>query len=141
MPQNPEENRIRRHAHERFDEPERLLDLHDCVEQLRQEPVKPTNGHRQITLSQDGSMTMLLFDFEEGGTMNDHSVDGVAHILCLHGELQVETDDGEYNLEAHQLLVLTSGIKHRVEAQAPSQMLLTVMLQRDRERSDRGPRG
>lgn len=125
---NPSEPRLREHPATRFEGEQHVLDLNAAIEKLKGEPHPATGGHRQITLYHYGSVTKVLFAFDEGGALNEHAANGVVSIHVLHGALAV-TAAGEINeLQAGQVLMLTPNVPHDVRATQESQMLLTVHL-------------
>ncbi len=113
---------------ERFAGSEHLFDLDAETERLRGEPGGSRDGHRQITLSHRGGVTIVLFDFERGGWLRDHAADGYVTVQVLSGELVMTTATAEHRMPAGALLVLDPGIRHDVHAVTPSRMLLTVRL-------------
>jgi quercetin dioxygenase-like cupin family protein len=128
--------RLRRAPVERFAGPEHVYDLAELAERLRAEPHPATNGHRQITIAHHGSVALVLFDFEAGGRLLDHVADGLVTIHALAGRVQVRTAEGERELDAGTLLVLSPGVAHDLHASVPSQVLLTVHMEptgRDRD--------
>jgi quercetin dioxygenase-like cupin family protein len=118
---------------QRFAGTEHFFDLAAESQRLRAEAGEAHAGHRQITLFQDAAASIVLFDFEEGGWLSDHSADGIVTIEVLSGEVDVETADERYHMPAGSLLVLRPRVKHDVRAVSASRMLLTVRL----ESSDR----
>jgi quercetin dioxygenase-like cupin family protein len=124
-----DEARLRRAPVERFAGPEHVYNLAEIAEKLRAEPHPATNGHRQITIAHNGSVALVLFDFEAGGRLVDHVADGLVTIHALTGHVQVKTAEGERELDAGTLLVLSPGVAHDLHASVPSQVLLTVHME------------
>lgn len=118
----------RRPPRERFAGEEHLFDLAAESEALRAEADGERNGHRQITLFHDDTTTIVLFDFESGGYLLDHVVDGYVMIQVLSGEVRVAAAADDRSMSAGSLLVLTPGVHHDVRAVTASRMLLTVHL-------------
>ena len=125
----PSGEHVRRPPRERFRGEEHLFDLAEAGEALEREPGDPRNGHRQITLFRRGEVTLVLFDFDEGGWLTDHSADGYVTVQVLTGEIQMTTESTEYAMPAGSLLVLDPGVRHDVRALQSSRMLLTVHLE------------
>lgn len=113
---------------ERFAGTEHLFDLAAEATALEGEPTGERDGHRQIALFARDELTIILFDFDAGGYLLEHSADGQVMIQVLHGELQVTTTDEDRRMPAGSLLVLAPGVRHDVHAIADSRMLLTVCL-------------
>ena len=121
--------RLRRVPAERFAGPEHLFDLTAIAAQLRAEPHPATDGHRQMTIAHHGPVALVLFDFEAAGRLVDHVADGLVTIQALAGHIQVRTSEGDHELGAGSLLVLSPGVVHDLHASVPSQVLLTVHMQ------------
>jgi quercetin dioxygenase-like cupin family protein len=126
-----EQERLRRAPTERFAGQEHLYDLAEVAAQLRAEPKRPNGGHRQITIVHHGPVSYVLFDFEAGGRLSDHVADGLVTIHVLAGRVEVRTSEAVRDLAAGRLLVLSPGVAHDLRASMPSQVLLTVHLERE----------
>ena len=120
------EDRLRKPPAERFAGEEHHLDLAAALASLRREPHPPVAGHRQITVSHHGPVRLVLFAFDTGGRMPEHSTLGFVTIHVLRGALRVGTPQRRYELTAGSLLALDPGIPHDVEAIEESDMLLGV---------------
>jgi len=124
-----EQARLRRAPVERFAGTEHVYNLAEIAAQLRAEPHPATKGHRQMTIAHHGSVALVLFDFEADGRLVDHVADGLVTIHVLAGRVQVKTSEGEHELGAGTLLVLSPGMAHDLHASVPSRVLLTVHMQ------------
>lgn len=125
-PAEPEH--LRQPPRERFAGAEHLFDLDAAAEALAREPAGERDGHRQIALFREDGLTMILFDFEEGGHLRDHSAPGIVAVQVLSGDLRMTTPEGEHAMRRGALLVLRPGVHHDVHAVTASRMLLTVCL-------------
>jgi quercetin dioxygenase-like cupin family protein len=125
---NPGEPRLREHPVTRFEGEQLVLDLDAAVEQLKNEPHPAIDGHRQIALYHYGSVTKVLFAFEQGGSLEKHAANGVVSIHVLKGALTVTADGQAHALQPGQILMLRPNVPHDVRADEESQMLLTVHL-------------
>lgn len=123
-----EENRLRAQPEVRFGSQENMIDLPGAIRELRAEATATRHGHRQITLDQYGPVTLVLFAFEEGGSLDDHKAAGRVTIQALDGELQVRTEGEEYKLGPSMMVVLAPNVRHSVLATRASAMLLSVCL-------------
>jgi len=121
-------DRRRTPPRQRFTGREHLFDLTAESRQLRDEPGGSRDGHRQITLFRGGGVSIVLFDFEANGWLNDHTANGYVTVQVLSGEIQMATAEQEYRMPAGSLLVLRPGIRHDVRAETASRILLTVRL-------------
>ena len=122
------EHRLREAPSARFAGKEHFFDLNAQSAALKSENSTPQHGHRQIALYQRGAVTMVLFVFEAGGEMKDHSANGLVTIQALEGALEVGTAEQTYELSAGNIVVLNPRIVHNVKAREASRMLLTVHL-------------
>ena len=122
------DKRLRTPPSERFAGSSHLFSLADALVQLRAEDHPARDGHRQITLLQRPPVTQVLFSFEEGGGLQEHSAAGLVTIHALEGSLRVEADGTDHELGPGDVLVLDPGVPHDVRSQARSAMLLTVHL-------------
>lgn len=118
-------------ASERLEGDERLIEFDAAVTALQAEDQAARKGHRQITVVHEHGLSVLLFVFDEGGRLADHAADGQVLIQALAGEFEVRTAATTHELRAGSMLVLSPGTVHDVTARVPSQMLLTVHLERD----------
>lgn len=124
----PRSDRLRTHPAERFADDEQIIDLGQCYQTLLGEDHKAVDGHRQYTLSRRGSLTVILFHFNEGSRIPEHTVHGGVTIHVLDGELEIKTPSQTHILKTDQLLALNGGVKHDVYARAETRMLLTIEL-------------
>ena len=113
---------------ERFAGGEHLFDLAAESQRLRDEPGEARDGHRQITLFRGGGVSIVLFDFEAGGRLADHAADGYVTVLVLEGDVRMTTAEDRHRMSSGSLLVLRPGVRHDVEAETASRLLLTVRL-------------
>lgn len=125
------EDSKRRQPAERFTGNEHRFDLVASAGDLVKEKEPARRGHRQITLFHHGGTSVVLFDFEAGGSLPEHAADGVVTIQTIGGRVDVATQQMSHELSAGSLLVLEPNIAHEVIAHIPSQMLLTVHLRHD----------
>lgn len=122
------EERLRTPPLERFAGSSHLLSLGDALAELRAESHPARDGHRQITLFHRAPVTQVLFSFEAGGRIDQHSASGLVTIHVLEGRLSVEADGADHDLHASDVLVLDPDIPHDVRAPESAAMLLTVHL-------------
>ena len=120
--------RLREHPVTRFDGDHHVYDLQAIAEDLKNEPHAATHGHRQIALYHYGSVTTLLFAFDEGGGLEAHQANGVVSIHVLDGAITIGLAEHTHELSGGQMLVLSPNVRHDVRATQASRMLLTVHL-------------
>jgi quercetin dioxygenase-like cupin family protein len=134
--------RLRESPAARFDGPQHFFDLAELSTHLLQEAHAGVSGHRQMTIFRHDATTMMLVAFEAGGAMTTHQANGLVTIHVLQGALRIEAqseDETEWHthdLQVQQVLVLAPGVLHSVSSPAPSQMLLTVHLEKSVHESE-----
>jgi quercetin dioxygenase-like cupin family protein len=120
------EDRRRPHPSDRFAGAEHLLDLPASLRALRAEAFPSANGHRQIALMHQGPVRLVLYAFEAGGRLPQHSAPGWVTIHVLRGVLDVRTPDAHHVLREGMLLSLAPELLHDVEAMQEADMLLGI---------------
>lgn len=73
-------------------------------------------------------MTQVLFSFEAGGSLDQHSAPGLVTIHVLEGRLRVEACGTDRELRTGELIILDPDVPHDVRAAEEAAMLLTVHL-------------
>ena len=76
--------RERQDPDERFAGDEHLFDLAASARDLQREQQEARHGHRQVTLVHDDGITVVLFAFEAGGQLANHSADRLVMIQRRH---------------------------------------------------------
>jgi quercetin dioxygenase-like cupin family protein len=123
-------DRLRTPPTERFAGARHLFSLSEALEELRAEDHPARDGHRQVTLFHRGSVTQVLFSFEPGGRLEEHSTPGLVTIHALEGRVEIEAEGVLHSLPAGSVLILDPNVPHDVRAIELSAMLLTVHLQK-----------
>lgn len=123
-------DRLRTPPSERFAGTRHLFSLSDALAELRAEDHPARDGHRQVTLFHRGPVTQVLFAFEPGGRLAEHTAPGLVTIHGLEGHLAVSADGEEHQVAAGDILILDPDVPHDVRASKASAMLLTVHLQK-----------
>ncbi|HMA20077.1 MAG TPA: AraC family ligand binding domain-containing protein [Gemmatimonadaceae bacterium] len=121
-------DRLRPPPAERFAGTAHLIDLASAVRTLRDEPHDGRNNHRQITVFHSGSLRIVLFAFEAGGSLPAHHAPGFVVIHTIRGAVSVQTPTETHKLTAGQILTLAPEIVHDVRADEESDILVTVSL-------------
>ena len=124
------DERLRPHPNTRLSGPAVRLDLAGLAGALRGEPHPGKDGHRQVGLVHRGDLRIVLFAFEAGGRLPEHTAPGHVLVHCLRGRVQIRTASGHHELEGGHALLLDPGISHDLEARDESDVLLTISLQR-----------
>ena len=123
-------DRLRTPPADRVAGPKHLFSLGEALEQLRAEDHPARDGHQQVTIFHRAPVTTVLFSFEPGGYLAEHSAPGLVTIHALEGRLEVAAEGVDYQLEPGSILILDPSVPHDVRASEPSAMLLTVHLQK-----------
>lgn len=125
-----DDERLRPAPSKRFEGPSHMFDLDEVARKLRAEDHPSRHGHRQMTLFQGGHITHVVFVFDKGGQLAEHSAPGLVTIHAHSGRIRVTENDNTHDLSAGKMVVLAPGVPHAVEATEPSVMLLTVHVER-----------
>jgi quercetin dioxygenase-like cupin family protein len=123
-------DRLRTPPTERFAGARHLFSLSEALEELRAEDHPARDGHRQVTLFHRDPVTQVLFSFEPGGRLEEHSTPGLVAIHGLEGHLEIDAEGVVHALPAGSVLFLDPNVPHDVRATEQSAMLLTVHLQK-----------
>lgn len=132
-PKGQPRERLRAAPLERFAGASHVFDLGAVLNELRAEAHSGQNGHRQMTIFRRLPVTQVLFDFELGGELANHSAHGLVIIHVLEGRLMVLADGHEHELSAGHVLILNPDVRHDVRAPEAGAMLLTVHLEDEKE--------
>jgi len=130
MPNRSNDERLRPAPAERFEGPSHLFDLEEVVRTLRSEDQPARDGHRQMTIYRGEHITHVVFAFEAGGALREHSAPGLVTILVHRGRIRVRATGNDHELSGGRLLVLNPEVPHDVYAEEDSVMLLTVHVAR-----------
>ena len=79
------------------------------------------------TFSQNSSLSLTLFSFDEGEGVSTHTAPGDAMVQILDGEALVNIDGKEMIVSKGQIVVMPADIPHSVTAAKRFKMLLTVV--------------
>lgn len=123
------DDRLREPPVQRFAGDSHQLDLHQVLADLRAEEHEGRHGHRQITVFRRAPVTHVLFAFEAGGRLDQHSTSGLVTIHVLEGRMNVRAEGKDHELAAGGVLILSPEVAHDVHALEASGMLLSVHLE------------
>lgn len=122
------EDRLRPRPSERFASSELVYDLQQEFERLPEES-RPRQGHMQKAIWKHGRLTCALFEFEPGGSIPAHSVEGEAVLHVISGHIAVNADGQEHVLGPGQVLLLDPRVPHDLSAEEPARVLMHVVLE------------
>ncbi len=130
--ENQRYDRLRPAPTERFAGQSHIYNLDTALKELRAETHPARNGHRQKTIFHRIPVTKVLFAFDAGGALANHSAHGLVTIHVLEGRLMVQADEQDHELNAGEILILNPDVPHDVRASQASAMLLTVHMENER---------
>lgn len=110
-----------------LDAPYVFADLPKFLEQVKKEKAWEKNDRNGITIFKTEGMTIVITVLKEGAVIKDNTVNGHFTIQVLHGELRMETLEGDVDLSVNQLVTMHPGIPHSLEAKRDSVVLLTTV--------------
>jgi quercetin dioxygenase-like cupin family protein len=79
------------------------------------------------TLVKEGPLRALVVALDEGGELQEHSVDGPFSVQCLLGRVVIGVEGEKHELSTGELLVVDAGVRHDVTARESSALLITIM--------------
>jgi len=130
--ENQQHDRLRLAPAERFAGKSHVFNLDTVLKELRAEAYPARNGHRQKTIFHRVPVTKVLFAFDVGGELANHSAHGLVTIHVLEGLLVVQANEQDHELRAGEILILNPDIPHNVRASQASAILLTVHMENAR---------
>ena len=110
-----------------LDAPYVFADLPKFLEQVKNEKAWEKNDRNGITIFKTDGLTMVITVLKEGAVIKDNTVNGHFTIQVLHGELRMETLEGDTSLSTNQLIVFHPGVPHSLEAKRDTVVLLTTV--------------
>ena len=83
-----------------------------------------------IALARTDELELIRMCMPKGKTMPEHHVPGEVTLLCLQGQIALHAHGGVQLLGPGQMVYLSGGQAHALEARADSLVLLTILLAR-----------
>ena len=77
-------------------------------------------------LVKKGPIRVSVQALDEGGQLENQSVDGPFTIQCLLGRVQVSVQGRDHRISTGDLLVVDAGVAHDISAEEASVLLVTV---------------
>ncbi len=87
----------------------------------------PVDGTLSRVLGKEGPVRPVLFAFDRGQELTEHTASVPVIIQVVTGSLTVVASGEEYRLSASSWLYLEADEPHTVVAEEPSRMLLTMI--------------
>lgn len=113
---------------DRFASESDIIDLNQLGSELLGHARESGRSHAQQTLYKRDGFTAALFAFTARGSLPEHQANGSVTIHVLSGALSIGTEAGTHSLTSNGLLRLQPGVRHSVEAESDSIMLLHIGL-------------
>ncbi len=86
----------------------------------------PENGTLSRVLFSSGGLRVVVFAFDEGQELTDHTAAVPAVVQVVHGLLQLTLGDDVVEIAADSWVHMEANLNHAVLALEPSVMLLTL---------------
>ncbi|MDZ4794816.1 MAG: hypothetical protein SGI83_11105 [Bacteroidota bacterium] len=109
-----------------IDAPYVFADLGAFTNQVKDEAAWEKNDRNAITVFKSAIMTIVLTALKESAVSKDNVVDGFLVVQVLQGNIRIETQEQDGDMEESQLMVFHPGIPHSIEAKSDSLLLLTT---------------
>lgn len=106
--------------------PAMRFDLNAELASLKAEPSWQHADRNARTLVRESALRIVLMALKAGARLDEHRADGEISIQVLAGRLTLAVGDEQIELAPGQLLALTGGVPHDVEAREESAFLLTI---------------
>lgn len=89
-------------------------------------PEIPTDGILSRTIFKSENMKMVLFAFDAGQELSEHTSTQTAMLHFLQGEAQVSLGDDSHSATANTWIYMPPNLPHSIFAQTPLVMLLMM---------------
>ena len=109
-----------------LDAPLLTFDVAPLVAQLKGEESWHTGARNAMTLYKGPGLRIVLIAVHANTTIPSHRADGAISVQVLEGVLTFRAEAHAVTLRSGQLLTLSAGIPHVVEAEEESAFLLTM---------------
>lgn len=103
-----------------------LLDLGEVVTELHGQSGRG-QSRGGVTLVKQSGMSLVLTHLHEGASLQEHAAPGAATVQVLDGHVRVHIGDETRDVPAGRLIAFNAGVRHSVEAQEDSTLLLTLV--------------
>jgi quercetin dioxygenase-like cupin family protein len=82
-------------------------------------------------LVKTGPIRVSVLALDEGGQLEDQSVDGPFTMQCVLGRVRVSVQGRDHRISTGDLLVVDTGVAHDISAEEASVLLVTVAAAKD----------
>jgi quercetin dioxygenase-like cupin family protein len=97
-----------------------------CIEDLLTRVQIPENGITSTSLSSDDAFRCILFGFDAGQELSEHTASVPAVIQILRGEGDVTLGDAKYDATPGFWAHMPASLPHSIKARTPLVMLLIM---------------
>lgn len=100
---------------------------HGHIADLRAEVQVPEGGILSRTVYEDERVTLVMFAFDAGQELSEHTSARAALIEILDGEAHVVLDGAESDVRAGAWIAMPPEMRHAIRATTPLVMALTLL--------------
>jgi quercetin dioxygenase-like cupin family protein len=97
------------------------------VADLRAEAAVPAGGILSRTIHEDTRLSLVVFAFDEGQELSEHTSARAAVIEILDGTATAVLDGETLELGPGAWIAMPPGMRHAIRATSPMQMVLTLL--------------
>ena len=97
------------------------------IEDLRREVEVPKGGILSRTVHEDERVTLVIFAFDAGQELSEHTSSKAAIIEILDGEAEVVLDGEERKAGPGTWIAMPPGMRHAIRATTPLVMTLVLL--------------
>ena len=102
------------------------LHLEREIEELHAEPAWQEFDRNAKTLIKRPELRIVLMVLKAGARLEEHAAPGAISVQVLAGRARVRLPSGSVELQAGELVGISAGVRHDLEALEPSSVLLTI---------------
>jgi quercetin dioxygenase-like cupin family protein len=100
---------------------------HAYIASLQGEVEVPTNGILSRTVHEDDRITLVLFGFDTGQELSEHTSSRAALIEVLEGTADITLDGDKHEAGPGAWIAMPPGMRHAIRATSPMRMVLTLL--------------
>lgn len=93
---------------------------------LEEGAVRASTNHSARTVAKQGSLRLTMIALAPGGHIRHHWTESPVSIQVLNGQVTMNAEGHDYQLERGDLLVLAPRVEHDVSSRLGGLLLLTV---------------
>jgi quercetin dioxygenase-like cupin family protein len=100
---------------------------HAYIATLQGEVEIPANGILSRTVHEDDRLTLVLFGFDTGQELSEHTSSRAALIDVLEGTADITLDGATHEAGPGAWIAMPPGMRHAIRATSPMRMALTLL--------------